>query len=268
VVSEPKQVTEEIIAGLDSLTSRQLVIVAAMVKQLNIPVNFTPAEGSNVVDPMFAEEMSNLLSLHHSTHESPLKKEPFEYAFKQCLIAQGHAEADLNPRPGESACDVFGNNERWSLKTEAAKSLSRNQVKIEKLSEARWVREATTPEACAIEVRERIPRHMDGYDRILVLRAETRPDHFTYTLEEVPKELLRQSISAAEPYQFAKTDRGTKKGISYGANFVHPFNGDTLFRMLLDSSVEKVRVWFQTRYCIHHGTWVVWRPTQEVPLLY
>lgn len=207
--------------------------------------------------------MSNLLSLHHSTNESPLNKKPFEYAIKQCLIAQGYAEADLNPRPGESAYDVFGNNERWSLKTEAAKGISLNQVKIEKLSEARWVREAETPELCAAEVRQRLPHHMEGYDRILVLRAQTRPDVFVYTLEEVPKELLRQSFLSAQPSMFAKTDRGARQGISFGADFAHPVNGDPLFRMLLDSSVEKVRVWFRLKYCIHHGTWVVRRPDSD-----
>jgi len=259
-----KQIFSEIVAGLDLLTERQLKTVAAMVKSLHIPVDFLPAEASDIVDGRFAEEMSNLLSLHHSNHESPLKKEAFEYVMKQCLIAQGHLESDLNPRPGESAYDVYGNNERWSLKTEAAKSLSPNQVKIEKLSEARWIREATTPEECATEVRERIPRRMSGYDRILLLRAATRPDRFVYTLEEIPKELLEQSFLSAEAYMFKKTDRGQKKGISFGADFLHPLNHDVLFRMLLDNSVEKLRIWFQTKYCIHHGTWTVWHPEIEM----
>lgn len=258
------QILNEITTGLDHLTQRQLQTVAAMVKSLHIPVEFMPGEGSNIVDQRFADEMSNLLSLHHSNHESPLNKKPFEYAMKQCLIAQGYLESDLNPRPGESAYDVYGNNERWSLKTEAAKSLSRNQVKIEKLSEARWVRDAETPEACATEVRQRLPHHMAGYDRILVLRAETQPDRFVYTLEEVPKSLLEQAILSAEPGMFNKTDRGTKKGISFGADFFHPDNHNILFRMLLDNSVEKVRVWFQVKYCIHHGTWIVQRPAADV----
>lgn len=264
MATDRKQVLSEIVTGLDFLTPRQLRTVAAMVKSLHIPVQFIPAEASDIVDGRFAEEMSNLLSLHHSNHESPLSKKPFEYAMKQCLIAQGYLESDLNPRPGESAYDIYGNNERWSLKTEAAKSLSRNQVKIEKLSEARWVREATTPEACVNEVLERIPHHMNGYDRILVLRAETRPDCFVYSLEEVPKGLLEQSILSAEPRMFKKTDRGTKRGISFGADFFHPDYLDILFRMLLDNSVEKVRVWFRVKYCIHHGTWTVRRPGAEI----
>jgi Type II site-specific deoxyribonuclease len=264
VAEDRDQILSEITAGLEYLTHRQLQTVAAMVRSLHIPVEFVPAKASEIVDQRFAEEMANLLSLHHSNHEPPLNKKPFEYAMKQCLIAQGYLESDLNPKPGESTYDVYGNNERWSLKTEAAKGLSRNQVKIEKLSEARWVREATTAEACAIEVRQRIPHHMAGYDRILVLRAETRLDRFVYTLEEVPRSLLERAILSAEPGMFKKTDRGTKKGISFGADFLHPDNNDILFRMLLDSSVEKVRVWFQVKYCIHHGTWVVQRPAADV----
>ncbi|MFJ6179361.1 hypothetical protein [Streptomyces sp. NPDC092295] len=265
--SDRERVTNEITRGLEALSMRQLGTVASVVKSLHVPVQFHSGPGVDIVDASFAEEMANLLSLHHSNHEAPLNKKPFEYAMKRCLIAQGHNEADLNPTPGESAYDVFGNGERWSLKTEAAKGLSLTQVKIEKFSEARWVREATTPDLCAAEVRERLPRHMTGYDRILVLRAETRPDSFVYTLEEVPKKVLLESFTSASPEMFTKKDRGGKPGISFGADFLHPANGDKVFRMLLDSSVEKVRLWYQTKYCVRHGSWVVSRPdTDELTL--
>ncbi|MCP9951698.1 hypothetical protein [Actinomadura madurae] len=253
-------VIDEIVAGLRLLTPKQLDLVAGMVRSLHAPVEYLRGQSTEIVDEVFAEEMANQLSLHHSSHESPLNKKPFEYVMKKCLIAQGHAEADLNPAPGDSAYDVFGNNERWSLKTEAAKRLSATQLKIEKLSEARWVREALTPEACAQEVRTRIPLHMNGYDRILVLRAETRPDCYVYNLHEVPKDLLQRSVASAKGDMFSKRKKGDQPGISFGADFKHPENGDKLFRMLLDSSVEKVRVWFQLRYCILHGTWIVKKP--------
>ncbi|UQX02431.1 hypothetical protein [Streptomyces sp. RerS4] len=261
--SDRERVTNEIHSGLDALSMRQLETVASMVKSLRVPVRFLRGNGAGIVDESFAEEMSNLLSLHHSNHEAPLNKKPFEYAMKRCLIAQGHDEADLNPTPGESAYDVFGNGERWSLKTEAAKGLSPTQVKIEKFSEARWVRDATTAELCAAEIRERLPRHLDGYDRILMLRAETRADSFVYTLEEVPKKILLDCFTSATPEMFTKKDRGGKPGISFGADFLHPNNGDKAFRMLLDSSVEKVRLWFRTKYCIRHGSWVVSRPSAD-----
>ncbi|MDI3402678.1 hypothetical protein [Streptomyces cavernicola] len=261
--SDRERVTKEITSGLNHLSMRQLETVASMVKSLNIPVQFIPGSSADIVDEAFAEEMSNLLSLHHSNHEAPLNKKPFEYAMKRCLITQGHNEADLNPAPGESAYDVFGNGERWSLKTEAAKGLSATQIKIEKFSEARWVREATTADLCAAEVRQRLPRHMDGYDRILILRAETRPDRFVYTLEEVPKKVLLDCFTSATPEMFTKKNRGGKPGISFGSDFPHPTNGDKVFRMLLDSSVEKVRLWYQTKYCINHGSWVVLKPDSD-----
>ena len=266
MTNDDEDIVKEIMEGLQVLSPRQLFIVARMVRHLHVPVTYIPTGASGVVDERFAEEMSNLLSLHHSTHESPLSKKPFEYVIKQCLIAQGHAEADLNPKPGAFTYDVFWNNERWSLKTEAAQRISKRQVKIEKLSEALWIREAETPEQCATEVRERLSRHMAGYDKILILRAQTRPEDFVYTLEEVPKELLRQVIASAQPSMFAKTARGTKEGISFGADFKHPVNGDKLFRMLLDNRVEKVRIWFQLKYCIHHGTWIVRRPGSSAQL--
>jgi hypothetical protein len=260
---ERERVTKEIVRGLEVLSVRQLETLASVADSLSRPVQFIQGDGEDIVDQDFADQMSDLLNLHHAIHEEPLSKKPFEYVMKRCLIAQGHNEADLNPAPGESAYDVFGNGERWSLKTEAAKSFSNTQVKIEKLSEARWVREATTAERCASEVSERLPQHMNGYDRILVLRAQTRPDSFVYTLEEVPKKVLLDCFTSATPEKFAKTKRGKNPGISFGADFSHPVNGDKMFRILLDSSVEKVRIWYQTKYCIRHGSWLLPRPGSE-----
>jgi hypothetical protein len=263
-VTDQKSLIEEIIAGLNGLTRKQLETIARAVGDLHIPVEFIPGGGGSFVDSEFSEEMSNLLALHHSNHEEALNKQRFEYVLKRCLIAQGHEAADLNPNPGESAYDVSDGRLRWSLKTESAKRLSAEQVKIEKFSEARWVREAGTPALCAAEVRERIPRHMSGYDRIVLLRAETRPDCFIYKLVEIPMTLLGQCVSRAEPDMFKKRDKGERPGISFGADFLHPQYGDKVFRMLLDSSVEKVRIWFQMKYCVQHGTWIVTRQGSEV----
>ncbi|MFE9285978.1 hypothetical protein [Streptomyces olivaceus] len=263
MIDDRDEVTQSIIGALEPLSLRQLHTVESVVKGLHIPVQFIPGPATSMVDTPFAEEMSTLLSIHHSNHEAPLNKKPFEYALKRCLVAQGHPESELNPAPGESAYDVFGDNQRWSLKTEAAKRLSPTQVRIEKFSEARWVREATTPELCATGVKERIIPHMEGYDRILLLRAETRTDRFVYALEEIPKSILVDCLTSVTSTSFSKKDRGSKPGVSFGADFMHPEIPEKAFRMLLDSSAEKIRVWFQTKYCIHHGTWVVERPESD-----
>jgi type II restriction enzyme len=243
---------DEIVAGLEGLPDSRLRMIASLVNALKTPAQFTAGVGSDVVDERFAEVMTNLLVLHHALHEELLSKKRFEHVFKQCLIAQGH-DAQLNATPGALTYDVTGGGRRWSLKTEAAKGISATQVKIEKLMEARWIRECATAEACAAEVRKRLAHHMDGYDRILVLRAFVRPATFEYRLEEIPTEVLRRCFAEATPQIFVKK----RDSPSFGADFFMEGHRTRAFRMLLDSSVEKVRIWFQVDHCIRHGAWVV-----------
>ncbi|MBP2477723.1 hypothetical protein JOF53_006595 [Crossiella equi] len=258
-----------LVAGLAGLTENQLQMVSSVVRALHTPVEFLAEPASDLVDSRFAEIVSNFLVLHHSLHEEAFSKRPFEYLLKQCLIAQGHS-AELNPTPGESSYDVHGGDYRWSLKTEAAQGISTKQVKIEKFMEARWVRDCPSNVECAAGVRERIPAHMNGYDRILILRAFTRPDSTIYKLEEIPKQLLIDCFSNATPEMFEKkaSAKGKKAALSFGADFFHQGRSSKAFRILLDSSVEKIRLWYQVEHCVHHGTWVVPRSSTESLQLY
>jgi hypothetical protein len=242
----------EITAGLDVLPHSRLRMIASVVRALKTPADVEIGRETDIVDARFAETMANLLVLHHALHEEPLSKKRFEYVFRQCLIEQGH-EASLNEAPGTLTYDVIGAGRRWSLKTEAARGISRQQVKIEKLMEARWIRECATAEDCAREVRDRLPGHMRGYDRILVLRAFVETDATEYTLEEVPINVLQKCFAEAKPDMFERR----KKSPSFGADFYEPGETTRAFRMLLDSSVEKVRIWFDLARCLHHGRWVI-----------
>jgi hypothetical protein len=50
----------------------------------------------------------------------------------------------------------------------------------------------------------------------------------------------------------------TKEGAigSYGAS-IDDADGSRIFRILLDSSVEKIRIWFSVAHCQMHGSWTV-----------
>lgn len=241
----------EVSGLLAKLSARQLSIIASMARALQVPVVATIGRHSDIVDETFSETISNLLTMHHALHEEPLNKKSFEYLFKQCLTAGGRS-AHLNPNPGDSAWDVEGAGFRWSLKTEAAKGISASSIKVEKFMEARWVREATTPEKCAEAVRMFLSRHMEHYQRILVLRAFATGNGYFYSLEEIPADLLAAKFSSIRPADIAK--RGN--AISYGADFLDE-HGSKICRILLDSSVEKIRLWFQTSYSRHHGSWQI-----------
>jgi restriction endonuclease SmaI-like protein len=236
---------------LARLSPSQIALIASMARALEVPVKAAINPTSDIVDEAFSEAVSNLLTLHHALHEEPLNKKSFEYLFKQCLTASGR-QARLNPNPGDSAWDVEGAGFRWSLKTEAARGISAASIKVEKLMEARWVRDAVTPEQAAEGVRTVLTRHMEHYERILVLRAFGFPDGYSYFLEEMPVDLLREQFAQVAAGDVAKKG----KAISYGIDFRDKY-GEKIFRILLDSSVEKIRLWFQASHSVRHGSWHV-----------
>ncbi len=117
--------------------------------------------------------------------------------------------------------------------------------------EARWIRECTNPAKCAAAVRTHVPAHMAGYDRIIVLRAfRLKGRGMRYDLVEPPAAVILEKLSAVSPSGF------TKEGamVSYGAS-IDDADGSRIFRILLDSSVEKIRIWFSVAHCRMHGSW-------------
>jgi hypothetical protein len=245
------EVPEALARAATHLTPRQQLLLLRMADALAVPVAVETRQ-SDLVDSAFAETLANFLLLHHAIHEEPLNKAAFEHVLKACAEAAGHV-AEQNVHRGTATWDVKVDNTRWSLKTEAALRMSVDKVRIEKLMEARWIRECTNPAKCAAAVRREIPAHMTGYDRILMLRAFRHPEQTVrYDLIEPPRRMLLDYLKNAPPDVFTK--EGAKE--SYGADFLD-VNGERAFRLLLDSSVEKVRVWFSADHCIHHGSWTV-----------
>lgn len=216
----------------DRLNDQQITLLERMAEALTVPVQ---------VD----RPLSDLV-------EEPLNKTAFEYVLKACTEASGK-KSELNPNRGSATWDVRVGAERWSLKTEVARGMSRSTVKIEKLMEARWIRDCTNPAKCAAAVRREVPRHMDGYDRIAILRAfRLAADHIRYDLVEPSVCLIRENLSSISSDQFTK--EGAKE--SYGAN-TETEDGQRIFRILLDSSVEKIRIWFNVAQCVQHGSWTL-----------
>lgn len=222
-----------------------------MAEALTVPSDVVRYD-SDLVDDAFADTLANSLLLHHAVHEEPLKKESFEYVMKGCAEASGKA-AVLNPGRGTATWDLRIDGAGWSLKTEAAKGISAGIVKIEKLMEARWIREITNPAKAAAAVRHHVPAHMTGYDRILVLRAFRLPGSgMRYDLVEPPVSLILEKVAQVGASDFTK--EGSKE--SYGADIADA-DGTRIFRILLDSSVEKVRISFNVACCQMHGSWTV-----------
>ena len=246
---------QQITSLVATLSDTQVGLLLRMAQAMLVPVAVERSIESDIVTDEFSEALANFLLMHHAIHTEPLNKAAFEYLFVACSEASGR-RASLNPATGSASYDVEAGGIRWSLKTEAGKKLSASTVRIEKFMEARWIRECTNPAKCAAAVSVQIPAHMQDYERIVILRAKQDAAALvtSYELIELPMvELMR--LSTADPSWFTK--EGNKE--SYGADVVDDA-GERVFRILLDSSVEKVRIWFRTSKAIYHGRWIVQHP--------
>jgi hypothetical protein len=69
-----------------------------------------------------------------------------------------------------------------------------------------------------------------------------------YDLVEPPVTVILEKLSAVSPSLFTKA--GAMR--SYGAS-IDDADGSRIFRILLDSSAEKIRIWFDAARCRMHG---------------
>jgi hypothetical protein len=243
---------DRIITMLDSLSDSQLELLRAMAAAMadgKVRVSIDPE--SDLVTPEFSDAFANFVLLHHAIYQGPLSKEAFEYVFSVANETAGRA-AVRNTLRGSNTHDVAIDGVKWSLKTEAGRDTRPNKVRIEKWMEARWIRECTNPAECAMAM-QRVVDHMADYQRIAVLQAEVSRNQSSthYRLFELPHAAI-SSLTSLHHSAFKK--EGSKR--SYGADLLAT-SGSRVFRILLDSSVEKVRIWFDAANCTLHGSWEV-----------
>jgi hypothetical protein len=246
--------------ALPNLTATQLGLVNHMARAMaEGEVEIVRSDSTDIVDEPFADTFANFLLLHHAIYGGALNKESFEYVFTVANEASGR-KATRNRLRGSNTHDLTVDGVRWSLKTEAGSTTSPNRLYIAKWMEARFIRECTNPAECAAAMR-RIVDHMDGYERIIALQAIMNKERTRtlYRLVEVPREqVVRLGTLSHEHFQKPGSRR------SYGANL--PRSGvddvvtkaeDRVLRVLLDSSAEKVRMWFEADACKVHASWAL-----------
>jgi Type II site-specific deoxyribonuclease len=237
-------------ALLRNMSHPRLVLLHRMVSAMTREIE----QSVEVQDPLFsvefAEAVGDQLLLHHATHEEPVNKKTFEYVFRNAAEASGHA-ARVNTNTTDASEDVRVDDVKFSLKTEAAKRQSKAGIYIQKLMEARWIRDCDTPVELAATASRAIPEHLDRYERIVLLRGRREADSVLYTLVEIPKRVLMLVATLTADSFELKNKFG-----SSGANVFE--GGDRIFRLYLDGSVEKVRV-FNLRLdrCIVRMRWRV-----------
>lgn len=236
----------ELIGRVDRVRLNLLVRMAEALTA-EVPTNINPA--SVLITTDLAAALGSQLLLHHATHEEKLNKKTFEYILKYACEAAGY-EVVLNLNPTLAAEDIRIGGTRFSLKTQADASIKPGAVYVQKLMEARWVRDYSTRDELAEAARQRIGAHLAKYERMLVLRAFDVPNGgYRYELVEVPLAILRLIVSLPNSAFSEKNKYG-----SSGAE-VRDSQG-VAFRLLLDGSVEKVRVFnLRIERCLVHADW-------------
>ena len=180
--------------ALLQLRASQLSWIEAVVNQLGRPSKFERWPGSDVVTPCVLGDFGDALRIHHCFSAEPFSKDKFEYALERVLNLCGISaqRVDSRTNPGH---DITIVKQRFSLKTQADKSLKRERIHISKfmeLGKGVW----TNQEADYIQLRERFFEHLSRYDRIMTLRrlaGSAKHPKWEYELVEIPKALLLQA---------------------------------------------------------------------------
>lgn len=255
----PSRPLDELARLAHGLGPVQVALLADMARALTGDVEEEISPDSDLLSEGFAGNFSNRLRIYHATNAEKFNKKAFEYAFVAAARYVG-GRAIILPNAVAPDADVEVDRHRYSLKTEAARNLSRTAIHVSKFSEARWIRDCRSPEDFAREATRRIPEHLRRYERIFTLRAFdvlAEPLGWDlpvvrYELWEVPRDLLMR-VEDLRPEDFApRSAAGSSRAD------VMMEDGTRAFRLTLDGSVEKVTLaGIRTDLCRFHGAWTV-----------
>jgi hypothetical protein len=241
----------ELINTVEGLDASQIELLTNMAKAMQEGVDVTVGPASDLLSAGFVSAFSNILRMHHANHTEKLNKQGFEYAFTAASSAAGRAAAmtGSGTHPG---ADVVVDGVGYSLKTEAAQGIRPRAIVISKLMEARWIRDCQTPDDFAAGTREHIVKHLQQYERILMLRAfKLKAGGICYDLWEIPRSLL------LEMEKLKGTDF-RPKAKSGGSRADVNVDGEKVFTLNLDGSVEKVQILnLAVSRCSLHGSWTI-----------
>jgi hypothetical protein len=228
-------------------------IVLAMLREVKEKFDAS----SDIASELFRISFRNRLLLHHATSEAKLTKKAFEYAFRAASIAAGR-NASIISSQTNSGTDVVVDDVAFSLKTEADASIHTDRVTISKLMEARWIQQCSTLDDLAQAAVDRIPKHLQQYERILTLRAHNSHDNaIYYELVEIPRTLLLEVQRLTSSDFSPRTRQG-------GSTARVEVEGQHAFSLRLDGSDGKVTIGsLRLSSCQRHCSWTI--PTSVPP---
>ena len=186
---------DELKATLDSFSPIKIEFVAKVMESLaNPPSANIRSRGTWLTsEPDWIEYFGLALSVHHGTTTEPLGLTSFETVFRNAC-EQLRWSIDPPGSPTERFVDLVvrpqpGDCRRLSLKSSAAKNLSKTTLHISKLTEAAWIQDVRTARDRRDRTLELFKQYQSTVTQIVMLRA-FREDidkiPHKYQLVEVP----------------------------------------------------------------------------------
>lgn len=194
------------------------------------------------------------LRVHHAFSAESFSKDKFEYVLANVLSDSGH-ETILAPK-GNPGYDLSCDGVKFSLKTQADKSIKADQLHISKfmeLGKGKWDENIKDLEG----LREAFLRHLQNYERILILRALSAAKKYRgqyqccYELVEIPKNLLMMA-STGQLDMMMNSKQRPKPGYCYVRS------GEVqVFQLYFDGGGErKLQIRKLLKSCCEvHATW-------------
>jgi len=245
---------EEIKSKLDGLSPVKVSFVAKVIEALsNPPALDVRSVGTWLTDnPEWTEYFGLALSVHHGATIEPLRLTAFETVFRNACEHMGWnvlspesqtqrlIDMTVSPHPGMTL--------HLSLKSTAARNLSKTSLHISKLTEASWIQDIRKASQRRFETIKLFRAYRQAVSRIIVLRSfrdkyEAPP--YLYQLVEVPVSIF-DSIENALVEAFA-TD---------GPRAPCTIDGKQVATVVLDRSDAKITVsGIKLSACTVHAEW-------------
>jgi hypothetical protein len=258
----PLDQIQGLIPDLAKLSPDQYAWVQQLVRAMALPVNARRDPRSDVLsDERSVGFFFLYLVTHHTLSAEPFKKEKFEYAMEKILGASGRAAS--RPSSRTAGHDLTVDGQRWSFKSEAHRDVKRDSIHVWKwmeLGKGTWEdKEEDLRGLC-----DRFLHHLQGYDRIFILRCLTPedPEDHHYELLEIPKPLLAVAQAGTFTMMQAST-QNPKPGYcrvtdEQGLRYELYFDGGTERKLRL----QKLR----RDLCVFHAEWRFSTPTPKKEL--
>jgi hypothetical protein len=178
-----------LISNLKKLPENQLHWVENVIDILNCSHSFI-LHDKNLMNEEWFESFGDALMIHHAFSNEPFTKDKFEHALVNTAKLVG-LKAEFATR-GNRGYDIVVESTKFSLKTQADKSIKSDLIWISKYMELGKGEWSDKPNQLQGFVTAFLA-HLEMSHKILILRCLKKAPNWKYELIEIPKNVLERS---------------------------------------------------------------------------